>query len=283
MRSLPGDPRLFQIVFLSSFLASGMLLYDVVPLWEPPLAVGAACLAQLCFARLFKAKDAGLRSALITGLGISLLLRSDLLFIPPLAATLAIASKFLIRIRGKHVFNPANFGLVTLMLTTDHAWVSPSQWGESGLLLAWFFLLGCAVVQRAFRTDVTIAFLIAWFALKTGRVFYLEQRPAVLFHQFQVASLIVFAFFMISDPKTTPDHRAGRIAFACLVAGLGFYLQASHWIQNGLVYALFALAPLTPILDRALKAARYHWIHNLTPSERTESCKDLAVSLSHSR
>src|SRR5206468_8351746 len=104
-----------------------------------------------------------------------------------------------------------------------------------------------------------IAFLIAWFGLKAARVLYLGQAPAVFLHQLQVASLIVFAFFMISDPKTTPDHRAGRIAFAVAVATLGFYFQAFRWIQNGLLYSLFFLSPLVPLVDKVLRAARYYW------------------------
>ena len=67
----------------------------------------------------------------------------------------------------------------------------------------------------AFRTDVSLAFLGSWVLLKLGRVLWLGQRPAVLGHQLLVGSLILFTFFMISDPKTTPDRGARRIGWAC--------------------------------------------------------------------
>ena len=81
----------------------------------------------------------------------------------------------------------------------------------------------------------------------------------MLRHQLLTGGLIVFAFFMISDPKTTPDHRAGRIVFAAAVAVLAFILQHGFWIQPALFWALFALSPLTPLLDRLLPADAFRW------------------------
>jgi Na+-transporting NADH:ubiquinone oxidoreductase subunit NqrB len=252
------DPRWLQIAFLSSFLMCGLRL-GVVPLWEPPLTLGAVLLAQEIGRRLTGVPASTLRSATITGLGLSLLLRTDLVWLAPLAGVFAIGSKFLLRFRGKHLFNPANFGLVCCMLATAHAWCSPSQWGEDALLRLWFLVLGLAVVNRAFRTDTSLAFLGSWGVLKAARVFYLGQSANVLLHQLEVGSLIVFTFFMISDPKTTPDHRVGRILFAALVAALGFYIEAHLWIRNGPIWALFFLSPLVPALDRLLRASRYEW------------------------
>jgi enediyne biosynthesis protein E5 len=252
------DPRWLQIAFLSSFLACGLWL-GVVPSWQPPLCLAAALVAQEVGRRLTGAPASTQRSAIITGLGLSLLLRTDLVWLAPLAAVLAIGSKFLLRFRGKHLFNPANFGLVACMLVTAHVWCSPSQWGENALLRIWFLVLGLAVVNRAFRTDTSLAFLGCWIALKAARVLYLGQSSAVFLHQLEVGSLIVFTFFMISDPKTTPDHRLGRVIFAAAVASLGFYIEAHLWIRNGPIWALFFFSPLVPVLDHLLRAARYEW------------------------
>src|SRR5215470_984957 len=96
--------------------------------------------------RLLQLPSSGFRSPLITGLGLSLLLRTDAVWVPPLAATIAIGAKYLIRVRGKHVFNPGMLGLTTCILFSGHAWCSPSQWGEGMAMLAWFAVLGLAVV-----------------------------------------------------------------------------------------------------------------------------------------
>ena len=247
---LPRDPRWLQIAFLGSFLAAG-LIAKVIPFWEPPLTVGAALATQALFGRWKRAPPGHLLSGAITGLGLALLMRSDLLWLPPLAAMLAIASKFLIRIRGKHLFNPANGALAAFMLATPHAWCTA--------LMCWFLALGLMVSVRALRSDISLGFVGCWIALKAGRVLYLGQRPEVLLHQLSIGSLIVFTFFMISDPKTTPDHRATRLAFAALVATVAFVMQHTFWIQNAPIWALAVLTPLVPLFDRVARSTRYQW------------------------
>jgi Na+-transporting NADH:ubiquinone oxidoreductase subunit NqrB len=245
---LPRDARWLQIGFLASFLALGLFTRDF-PLWHAPLIFGAALGTQLLWERILKLPPAGLLSPLITSFGLTLLLRAGAWWVPPLAATLAISSKFVLRAGGDHFFNPANFGLCCLMLLTPKAWCSPTQWGEGGLLLLWILALGCAVAHRAFRSDVSLAFLAAWIALRAGRVLWLGQRVQVLEHQLLSGSLLLFTFFMISDPKTTPHDRRARLVFAAAVALVAFAMQL-QWIQNPIVWALFACAPLTPLLNR---------------------------------
>jgi Na+-transporting NADH:ubiquinone oxidoreductase subunit NqrB len=270
---LPRDPRLLQIAFLGSFLTAGLTVLEFdLPWWRPLVLLATTCATQWALTRLYRAPDVGYRSAVITALGLSLLLRTDLVWVPPFAAAVAIAGKFVLRVGGKHVFNPANLGLAASFLVTTHAWSSPSQWGESAGLLAWIAVLGLAVSHRSFRSDVSLAFLGSWVLLKAGRVLYLGQRPEVLLHQLNVGSLILFTFFMISDPKTTPDRRAARVLFAASVACLGFVLQHSFWWNNALVWALCLLSPAVPLLDRLLPAAAYQW-----PAERTPECPPQAV------
>lgn len=267
MRLLPQDPRWLQIAFLGAFVATG-IAQGVVPAWQAPVTVGAALAAQLLLQKLRPGGASGLLSAGITGLGLTLLLRSDLVWIPPAAALLAIASKGLLRVGGKHVFNPANLGLCAAMLGTHHAWASPSQWGESTGLLFFFAALGLMVVVRALRSDVSLAFLLFWTALKAARVLWLGQRLAVLEHQLALGSLVVFAFFMISDPRTTPASRKGRVLFAAMVAGLAFVLQHHFWVMNAPVWALVVLAPLVPLLDKCFHGQSYRWpvLQSLQPA-----------------
>ena len=246
---LPRDPRWLQIAFLASFLTVGLSARDF-PLWHAPLIFATALGTQIAFTRLLRLPDAGLLSPIITSFGLTLLLRTDLLWVPPLAAFLAIASKFVLRIRGRHFLNPANFGLCACMLLTPHAWCSPAQWGEGSLLLLWVLGLGCMVAHRAFRSDVSLAFLASWIALRGARVLWLGQPRTVLLHQLASGSLMLFAFFMISDPKTTPaKSRPARFAFGAIVAAGAFALQYVAYAQNALLWALLLAAPLTPIFD----------------------------------
>jgi Na+-translocating ferredoxin:NAD+ oxidoreductase RnfD subunit len=266
------------VAFLATFLCLGISsLGFQAELWMPPLLVGTACATQFLCERLLRRPPSGYLSPLISGLGLSLLLRTDTLWVLPLAAVLAIASKFVLRVRGKHVFNPTNFGLMVVILATGHAWCSPAQWGEWNMLLAWLFALGLAVAHRAFRTDVSLAFLATWIVLKGARVLLLGQRPSVLLHQLSVGSLILFTFFMISDPKTTPDRRATRIGFAMAVAALAFFLQHQLWVMNSPLWALLFLSPLVPLLDRVWPATRFQWPTGPLTQGRTVRHVRLAV------
>ncbi|GAC1347935.1 MAG: hypothetical protein NVSMB23_28010 [Myxococcales bacterium] len=245
---LPDDPRWLQIAFLAMFLCLGLGARDF-PLWHAPLIFATALGTQALLQRLTGAPAAGFLSPVITSFGLTLLLRADDPRLAVLAAFCAIAGKFVLRVRGRHLFNPANLGLCVAMLCSSHAWCSPAQWGESSLFLLWFCAFGLMVAHRAFRSDVSLAFLGAFAGLRLLRVLLLGQRLAVLEHQLLSGSLLLFAFFMISDPKTTPRTRAGRIVFACAVASLAHALQFVWFVRNPVLWALLACAPLTPFLD----------------------------------
>lgn len=262
-RTALRDPRLYQIAVLAGLLAYGLtaLRFEIrAPQVFATLA--GALAAQWAFARAtnipFESK-----SALISALSLCLLLRTNSPWAAAAAAVLAIGSKFLVRWHGKHVFNPTNVAVVA-MLALGWGWVSAGQWGSA----AWFaFLMGCLgtlVVTRAARADVTLAFLAAHAGIAFGVAAWLGQPVAVPIHRLQNGALLLFAFFMISDPRTTPDSRRGRIVFAMLVAAGAAFVQYRLFRVNGLLWALAACAPLTPLIDRWLPGARHSWTH--TPS-----------------
>ena len=259
-RFWPQDPRYYQIAVLASLLLYGVLGLDfeVQPRNAVVLLAGSLAVQALC-TRLWRLPAFDPRSALISGLSLCLLLRTGSLLLAAAAAALAIGSKFILRFRGKHVFNPTNFAIVALLLATDGAWVSPGQWGNAaffGFLMAG---LGSLVVYRAARSDVTFAFLGFYAAVLFGRALWLGQPAVIPLHMLQNGALLLFAFFMISDPKTTPDSRAGRLLFAALVAlGAGFVAFVLYR-PNGLLLSLAFLSPLVPLIDRLLPGRRYSW------------------------
>ena len=177
-----------------------------------------------------------------------------------LAGVIAIAGKFLFRIRRKHLFNPTNGAVVALLLLTDQAWVSPGQWGSVAFFGFLMACLGGLVVNRASRSDVTYAFIASYCALMFGRSFYLGEPMAIPLHRLESGGLLLFTFFMISDPKTTPDSRAGRVLFAALVAFTAWYVQFRLFKTNGLLWSLAAWSLAVPLIDRLLPGDRYSWV-----------------------
>lgn len=255
------DPRLYQITVLAGLLAYGATALDfdigtgqIVWTLTSVLAAQAAC------SRVFGLGRVDLRSALISGLSLCLLLRTDQpLLIVPLAALVTIGSKFFVRVRGKHVFNPTNIGLVAMLLVTDGVWISPGQWGNVAFFALLMACLGGLVAHRALRSDVAVAFIAAYAALLIGRSLYLGEPMAIPLHRLQGGGLLLFTFFMISDPKTTPDARAARVLFGALVAFAAWYVQFRLFRTNGLIWSLAICSPLVPLLDRLWSGVRFQW------------------------
>src|SRR2546425_804351 len=123
------DPRLYQIGTLAGLLVYGMWWLDleVQPLTAVAIVASVLATQFLCM-RLAGRPQFDPRSALISGLSLCLLLRTGSTGLAMLAAVIAIASKFTLRVRDKHVFNPTNFALVAMLLTTGE--VSSIDQGE---------------------------------------------------------------------------------------------------------------------------------------------------------
>jgi enediyne biosynthesis protein E5 len=247
------DPRYWQIGALTALLLYGVfVLHFEVTLLRAALIVLVAVATQRCFT-----KD--IRSAIISGLSLALLLRSNHLTILLLAAVIAIASKFVLRINGKHLFNPTNFAIVALIAATNDAWVSPGQWGSVAFFGFLIVCLGGLVVHRAERADVTIAFIVFWSAIVLGRSLWLGEPMTIPLHRLENGALLLFTFFMISDPRTTPDARAGRVLFAAIVALGGAYIQFRLFRTNGILWSLVLTSFLTPVIDIVFRAERFAW------------------------
>jgi len=244
-----------QIAALSLLLAVNFVWLDfgAKPLYSA-LAIAAALSTQIVCSRLCALPQIDLRSALITGLSLSLLLRANAPYLPALAGVIAIASKFTLRVDGKHVFNPAGFAIVVLLASSSGVWISPGQWGAGVYFAALAGFLAILVLHAAQRADIALFFLGSHAALLFGRAAWLGDPLAIPLHQLQSGSLLIFAFFMISDPKTTPNSRFGRFIFAAAVALLAHYLAFFLQMRPALYVALIALSPLTLLLDRLLPA-----------------------------
>lgn len=260
------DPRVFQILFQVSFLTLGVLWRDFTLRPQQMFLTLMISLATQWFwlRRLngkgpIAAQRVGYLSPFITACGVCLLLRSDNLYAQPLAACLGVSAKFLLRYRGKHLFNPANFAVILGLLFFPGTWVSPAQWGQDFILFFWIFCLGTVVTMRTHRFDISLYFLISWFSLISFKIVYLGQIWRHLSHQLTHGALLIFAFFMISDPMTIPNHPLARKYYAFSVALFAFFWQFVFFRQNGFLWSLFSLSILVPVMDHLWPAEKKVW------------------------
>jgi len=119
--------------------------------------------------------------------------------------------------------------------------------------------MGGIVTGKAKRWDVSLTLLGSYAALIFGRALWLGDPLTIPVHQLQSGALLIFAFFMISDPKTTPDARLGRVLYAMMVAILGFTIQFAFYNAAGIILALILTAPIVPFIDKFIPAGRYQW------------------------
>src|ERR1700736_5342758 len=257
---MPRDARIFQILFLAVLLTTGVLLRDfsLHPL-QMALAFAAGLATQAFWLKRLGLEQRGFLSAIVTCCGLSLLLRSDTMWAHPLAATLAMSSKFVLRIHGQHLYNPANLGVIAAITLSSGTWVSPGQWGNDLALAVWLLMLGTIVTTRARRLDISWVFLGAFLGLVALRVVLLGQSWAIWWHQLGNGALVLFAFFMISDPMTIPNRRGPRIAYALIVAAAAVGWQYLLFPPNALIWALFLATPLVPLLDRLFPGESFSW------------------------
>jgi Na+-transporting NADH:ubiquinone oxidoreductase subunit NqrB len=292
------DARTYQILFLSLFLLIGIGTRDWTLKPGMILATIVTCLTlQAVMSTIVSLTNdsktnteftllskpvlinplsifKSVASGLITALGLSLLLRADHYSTIVLASVAAILSKFLLRVGEKHIFNPANFGIVTALLLTSDAWVSPGQWGEESWYAVLFLGTGGLVLRRVGRWDTTIAFLATYVGLEAARNAWLGWTWDVWGHRLMSGSLLMFALFMVTDPRTIPNARIGRVIWAVTIAVLTFVLRNQFFVSTAVFWSLFVLAPLSIALDAIFPDSRFSW-------EKESSSLDQAAPAIH--
>ena len=265
------DPRYFQIIFQLIFLFYGIYYLQWSADWlHYSVSIGGCLLFNYCFESLQQRKwlsfsgRQGWRlwgfSILISAASLCLLLKTNDWWVSLLAAFLTVVSKYVFRFQRKHIFNPSAFGIVATLLFTNDAWLSPGQWGSNAVIFFFVITLGTIVVTRVQKLDVSLAFLLTFIGLLYWRQVYVLGWPIDHFiHSVSTGSLLLFSFFMISDPKTSPDHPVARIIWAVVIAAVSFYLTAFKWKYNTAIWVLVAAAPMVPLLNAFFKAQRFQW------------------------
>ncbi|WP_089724368.1 RnfABCDGE type electron transport complex subunit D [Candidatus Thiosymbion oneisti] len=253
------DPRYYQLAVQIALLLFGILQlqFELSPV-RIVAVVALAGLLQLLFTRRYHL-PANLPSAANSALSILLLLRSNALGWLLLAVLIAIASKFLVTVRRRHLFNPSALGIVVVILIGDAAWVTPGQWGRE----IWLLLLtaggGLILLIGPTRMATTLAFGAVYALSLFGYAAWLGDPWQIPLHQLQNGALLIFAFFMLSDPKTTPASLAGCLLYGTWVALLGWALQYLFFIPNAFLYALILASPLTLLINQYLPGRAFVW------------------------
>lgn len=246
----PSDPRYIQLGVLLAYAVSAREFFHMDR--SHLVALSCCCIAMLLDILIGVIKFKRLRfpvSAIIIGLATSLLIDSRYWSIYVIATCLAIFSKAFIAINGRHIFNPANFGVVCVLAALPQFVTGiPSLFGAYILPSFIFLTLGIFTVWRAQQRTVSFSWLLGFilFSLIRGQItgsgFLLAALPILS------PSLLLFSFHMISDPATAPETSRGRLLFGLLIAAMDALFRLWQ-IPFGNFYALFVVAALLPIFS----------------------------------
>lgn len=274
------DARYFQILFQSIFLCYGIfILHWNNEYWLYATYFLASLVTQFIAEWLLGKKSIpfftrlknGIPSVLISSFGLSLLLKTNDWGVAVFAAVVSIASKYILRINGRHIFNPSALGIVLSIWLTGNAWVSPGQWGSNAVIFFGVLCLGFIVTTRVQKLDTSLAFLGTFAGLIFFRqVIYLEWPMDHFIQSLSTGSLLIFSFFMITDPKTIPAHKTAGILWSAAVAAVAFYLSAFKFMNGAPIFVLVLAQTLVPLLDRFFKAKKFDWVpaKACTPEEK---------------
>ena len=246
------DPRFLPPILITLILVGGNASLGMLESpWKTALAILTAMLVELGLGRLVVGRWPHLASAYITGISVGILVRSPFYWPYALCSALSIASKYAIRYRGRHLFNPSNLGIVAMLFLAPAAVASLSiQWGNRLLLMLPIWLVGLLVLSRLRRLHITLTYILAFTFLAGARSLLIDQPFLAELAPVTGPMYQLFAMFMVTDPRTTVAGRRGQIGVVLLVALVecGFRLLQ---VVHAPYYALFLVGPTALIIQRS--------------------------------
>ena len=247
-----APPLLITLILIAGHFTFGILEgYKTIL-----LSISCSILTELILTRLLFGKWRNLSSAYITGISVGILVRSTFLWPFAVTAVISIMSKYVLRFRNTHIWNPSNFGISWMLAMLPFSVAGLSiQWGNNILPMTIIWVLGLIIVWRVKRLHITLTYVISFVlfsmlrSLITGDSFLTEVSP-LTGPMYQL-----FVFFMITDPATTVKNRNGQILVAFLIAFVEFILRLNQFIYAPF-YALFLVGPVAMVIYLRLNKAK---------------------------
>lgn len=250
------DSRYAAPLLITTILLIGQWKYSILESYpQTLLAIGCSILTEVVLGLLVVGKCPHLASAYVSGISVGILIRSPLFWPFAVCAILSIASKYVLRAKGRHLWNPSNFGISAMLLLAPAVVSSlTQQWGNELAPLLVIWLLGSFIVWRLKRLHICVAYLISFVAFAALRgAFHPPGQDFVNAFWTEVAPITgpvyqLFTFFMITDPKSTVHGRRAQCLVAFLIAAAECVLRFFHNIHAP-YFALFLVGPIANFVE----------------------------------
>jgi Na+-transporting NADH:ubiquinone oxidoreductase subunit NqrB len=251
------DNRFLPPLLITSILLTAHLSFGILEGWERTgLAILTAFVTEMILGRITAGKWPYAASAYITGISVGILLRSPFLWPYVLCAFISIASKYVLRFRGRHLWNPSNLGVsLILFLAPETVSLLSVQWGNVVAPMVVIWLLGSVIVWRVGRFPLSATYVASFLlfsfvrAAVTGIPWVAAVAP-ITGPMYQL-----FIFFMVTDPKVTVRPMWAQCLVVFLVAFVELILRLNEVVYAPF-YALCVVGPSALLVEMWLDARR---------------------------
>ncbi|MCE2962144.1 MAG: hypothetical protein ACK5UE_12300 [Chitinophagales bacterium] len=214
-------------------------------------------LTQTLFCLAFKIPVNAAISTIITTMLLGLMIRTEFIFICGMVSFFAVSSKYIFQYNGKHLFNPANFGLIFMILFTHQAFITTHQ---TDFIVISGIVLG--IIGILYRSDAKkIDMLVFYFALNL-LVGFVYKFLGYSFESFQLNDVwfLIYSFILVADPLSSPNSRIGRLIWALAIVLITHVLGCNLNLPYAHFYALAIGGFVMVLIDYVFnKEARFSW------------------------
>jgi Na+-transporting NADH:ubiquinone oxidoreductase subunit NqrB len=250
------DKRYLAPILVTMVLIVGQVTFGFLESWGRTfMAIATSIAIEMLLGKIVVGKWPHLASAYISGISIGMLLRSPEFWPYPLCAAISILSKYVLRVDGRHIWNPSNFGIVAMLVLASDTVASLSvQWGNNLLPMVVVWTFGAIIIHSLGRFHITLTYVASFLVfagvrhLVTGHPFLAEAAP-LTGPMYQL-----YIFFMITDPKTTVHGKGAQCLVAFCVAAVEAVLRLMQFVHAP-YYALFIVGPIAVLIEIALTRA----------------------------
>jgi hypothetical protein len=251
------DQRWLPPLLITCILISAHFTFGILEGFERTgTAIAVAIGAELLMGKVTYGRWPHPASAYISGISVGILVRSPFLWPYALVSLISIVSKYVLRLSGRHLWNPSNFGVsAALFLAPQTVSLLSIQWGNNiwPMLIIW--LLGSVIVWRVGRLHISATYVASFIVLAFVRSALTGVPWQAALAPITGPMYQLFIFFMVTDPKTTVGPKWAQVLVVIAVAIVEMIFRLNEIIYAPF-YALFIVGPVALLVEQAILAMR---------------------------
>jgi enediyne biosynthesis protein E5 len=244
------DQRFLAPLLITCVLVVGQITFGFLESWSRTfLAIATAIVTELVVVRALYGKWPHLASAYVSGISVGILVRSPAFWPYALCAAISIVSKYVLRVGGRHIWNPTNFGVVAMLLLAPDVVAGLSvQWGNNLLPMVFVWMFGTVILYTVGRLNITVTYVAAFMGLAVVRAWYTGHPVLSEISPITGPMYQLFIFFMITDPKTTVGPKWAQSVVVIVIALLEMVFRLMQFVYAPF-YALFVVGPIANLIE----------------------------------